>query len=112
MKIVRFPLAGTVSGEDPVPSALAALGEFQNFRASIAETVDERRDAVYFEKENALELSVYCTAPTTPAGAAAFLRHVADYFDEMGGVNDTLLHDVFTDAIRNAVSVLEREALS
>jgi hypothetical protein len=53
--------------------------------------------------------AVYEAEPTSRAGAIAFLRFVADFLEE-NGVNDTLLEDVFPNAIRAAADFFEGEA--
>jgi hypothetical protein len=52
------------------------------------------------------------TPPTTRAGVLRLLRHLADFLDEDDVVNDLYVGDIVGDAIRNAVAMLEREALS
>lgn len=59
------------------------------------------------EADNAQRV-VFETTPISPAGAIILLRHAADHLDEIG-VDDSLLEDVFTDAIRNALAILERQ---
>jgi hypothetical protein len=56
---------------------------------------------------NDAQRAMFETTPTTPAGAAALVRLAMEHLDELG-INDRLIEDVFTDAIRNAVAVLER----
>ncbi len=58
------------------------------------------------------EVSLYSTAPSTPAGAMRLLRAIADYLSEDGRLYDTYLETVLGDAVRNAAAVLERGALS
>lgn len=58
-------------------------------------------------------LRAHCmTPPTTRAGVLRLLRHLADFLDEDDVVNDLYVGDIVGDAIRNAVAMLEREALS
>jgi hypothetical protein len=40
------------------------------------------------------------------------LRHLADFLDQEDVVNDLYVDDLVGDAIRNAIAVFEREALS
>ena len=58
-------------------------------------------------KADDAQIAMFETTPRSPAGAAALIRHAMDHLDELG-INDTWLQDIFTDAIRNAVAVLER----
>jgi hypothetical protein len=55
------------------------------------------------------ERAVYEAEPTSPAGAIALLRFAADFLEE-NGVNDTMLDDVFPDAIRAAADFFEGRA--
>lgn len=85
-------------GDDPIFAALAKLHKCKAANGDDA-----------YEMECEAELALFETTPTSPKGAAAFLRYIADYFDE-NGINDNLLADVLTDAMRNAVAVLEQES--
>jgi hypothetical protein len=93
------------TASDPVLAAIA------NLKALRTVDLDEREAASddAYEVECAAERAVVEAIPTTPAGAAALIRFAADHIDELG-LNDAVLEDIFTDAIRNAVAVLEREA--
>jgi hypothetical protein len=69
----------------------------------------EKRAEPLEVKTREAERAVYEAEPTSPAGAIALLRFAADYLEE-NGVNDTLLEDVFPDAIRAAADFFEGEA--
>lgn len=87
-----------------------AQSEYQKMLMRVEESDDADREAgqVVGDAERAL-----CeTAPTTRMGALRLLRHLADFLDEDDVVNDLYVGDVVGDAIRNAVAILEREALS
>lgn len=73
-------------------------------RLKAAEAAAEKAQ---IEADNALR-AMFETTPTSQTGVIVLLRHAADFLDEIG-IEDSLLEDVFTDAIRNAVAVLERE---
>lgn len=60
-------------------------------------------------EEDAALAAIFETQATTPAGAAALIRFAADHLDEIG-LNDSLLVDSFTNAIRAAGDLLERSA--
>jgi len=74
------------------------------------QAADEASDAAW-DAEREAEIAVVASSPATPAGAAAFIRYAADFLDDLG-INDTRLDGVLTAAIRNAVALLEREALA
>jgi hypothetical protein len=62
-----------------------------------------------YEEVGYAERAVYEAEPTSRAGAIALLRFAADFLEE-NGVNDTMLEDVFPDAIRRAADFFEGEA--
>jgi|GEM_PF-4875594 len=64
------------------------------------------------EARGEAERDLLSTAPTSPAGALRLLHHLADFLDGDDVINDAFLDDVVGDAIRNAIAVFEREALS
>jgi hypothetical protein len=70
---------------------------------------DEAESNEPFEALGYAERAVYEAEPTSQAGAIALLRFAADFLDE-NGVNDTMLEDVFSDAIRRAANLFEGRA--
>jgi hypothetical protein len=70
---------------------------------------DEAESNEPFEVLGYAERAVYEAEPTSQAGAIALLRFAADFLDE-NGVNDTMLEDVFADAIRRAANLFEGRA--
>lgn len=75
------------------------------------EELDELAQAAA-EARGETEREFVTTAPTTRAGALRLLRHLADFLGQEDVVNDRFLDDSLGDAIRNAIAVFEREALS
>jgi hypothetical protein len=70
---------------------------------------DEAESNEPFEVLGYAERAVYEAEPTSRAGAIALLRFAADFLEE-NGVNDTMLEDVFPDAIRRAAGFFEGSA--
>ncbi len=85
----------------------ANLPAYRRAEANIHHDDTEETASKNEREANDARLAIFETTPTTPGGAAALIRHAMDHLDEFG-INDTLLEDVFTDAIRNVVAVLER----
>ncbi|MBG0797543.1 hypothetical protein IYX23_07665 [Methylocystis sp. L43] len=102
-------IAGGATEADPI---FAAIEKYQRaaaaFNQSEEGTDQDAACSVYFDAD----IDLHSTKPTTPAGAAKFLRFIADFLDEDDIVNDNWIGDMVGDSIRNAVAVLEREALS
>ncbi|MGD9541085.1 hypothetical protein [Methylocystis sp.] len=84
--------------------------EYQKMLMRVEESDDEDMEACRAAGD--AERALCETAPTTREGASRLLRHLADFLSDDDVVNDHYLDDVVGDAIRNAVAVLEREALS
>jgi hypothetical protein len=70
---------------------------------------DEAESNEPFEVLGYAERAVYEAELKSRAGAIALLRFAADFLDE-NGVNDTMLEDVFADAIRRAADLFEGRA--
>jgi hypothetical protein len=77
-------------------------------RAADVEGAEEKAEPLD-EKTRQAERAVYEAELKSVAGAAALLRFAADYLRE-NGINDTLLEDVFPDAIRRAADFFEGTA--
>lgn len=84
--------------------------EYEKMLDAVDESEDAARDAA--GETGATEAALFETAPTTRAGALRLLRHLAAFLDEDDVVNDLYVSDLVGDAIRNAIAVFEREALS
>ena len=69
----------------------------------------EKRAEPLEDKTREAERAVYEAEPTSRAGAIALLRFAADFLEE-NGVNDSMLEDVFPDAIRAAADFFEGRA--
>jgi hypothetical protein len=78
-------------------------------KAEGGEDDDEAASNEAFAVLGDAERAVYEAEPISRAGAIALLRFAADFLEE-NGVNDTLLEDVFPDAIRRAADFFEGEA--
>ncbi len=102
---------GLCSDED-YEAGLAKLegppSEYQKMWMRLEEAEDA--DMAASREAGDAERAICETAPTTRAGALRLLRHLADFLDEEGAVNDLYLGDVVGDAIRNAVAVLEAQS--
>ena len=87
----------------------ANLPAYRRAEANIRHDDTEETASENEREASDAQIAMFETTPTPPAGAAALIRHAMDHLDEIG-INDVLLEDVFTDAIRNAVAVpvLER----
>ena len=100
--------AGAVTEDDPI---FAAIEKVERAHAAFNQAEEgpdqDAASNVYFDADIAL----HSTKPTTPAGAAKFLRFIADFLDD-DVINDNWVGDMIGDSIRNAITVLEREALS
>ncbi|MGJ0453463.1 MAG: hypothetical protein ACR65T_09600 [Methylocystis sp.] len=100
-------IAGVVAEADPI---FAAIEKHQRAYAAFNQSEEgpdqDTACSVYFDAN----IDLYSTKPTTPAGAAKFLRFIADFLDEDDTVNDNWVGDLIGDAIRNAIAVFEREA--
>ena len=70
--------------------------------------VDDAYNEAYREERDA-ERAIMIAEPTSPAGAIALLRFIADQLDDIG-INDTNFEDVLTDAIRAAADFFEGRA--
>jgi hypothetical protein len=77
-------------------------------RAADVEGAEKRAEPLE-DKTREAERAVYEAEPTSRAGAIALLRFAADFLEE-NGVNDTLLEEVFPDAIRVAGDFFEGRA--
>ncbi|MGZ9103542.1 MAG: hypothetical protein ACXW3Y_11745 [Rhodoplanes sp.] len=92
--------------------SFAAIEKYQRAYAAFNQSEEgPDQDAacnVYFDAH----IDLHSTEPRTPAGAAKFLRFIADFLDEDDIVNDNWVGDMVGDSIRAAVVVLEREARS
>ncbi|MGJ0454181.1 MAG: hypothetical protein ACR65T_13280 [Methylocystis sp.] len=102
-------IAGVVAEADPI---FAAIEKHQCAYAAFNQSEEgpdqDAACSVYFDAD----IDLYSTKPTTPAGAAKFLRFIADFLDEDDIVNDNWVGDMVGDAIRNAIAVLDQEARS
>ncbi len=67
--------------------------------------VDDAYNEAYREERDA-ERAIMIAEPTSPAGAIALLRFIAEQLDDIG-INDTNFEDVLTDAIRAAAEFFE-----
>ncbi len=97
----------------PDPEFEAARGALEVRQSAVdlakeegGEDDDEAESNEAFEVLGYAERAVYEAEPTSRAGAIALLRFAADFLEE-NGVNDTLLEDVFPDAIRRAADFFE-----
>ena len=70
--------------------------------------VDDAYNEAYREERDA-ERAIMIAEPTSPAGAIALLRFIAEQLDDIG-INDTKFEDVLPDAIRAAADFFEGEA--
>ncbi|NUJ81432.1 hypothetical protein HUN39_15645 [Methylocystis sp. FS] len=102
-------IAGGATEADPI---FAAIEKYQRAYAAFNQSEEgpdqDAACSVYFDAE----IDLHSTKPTTPAGAAKFLRFIANFLDEDDVVNDNWVGDMIGDSIRTAVAVMEQEARS